>query len=689
MSQLRTGLEPVSRPAATHETASPLAAAAWSAAPAAHQARYARLPWCFLAVVSLAAGWAGEFGWLALQRHFAGGSHAEDLGFTEQVLANFLRGQWFRMSIYQGATWNTEIDLGRIARPDSLLAFHFEPMLLLLVPLYALGGISLVLVLQAVAVAAGAWPAYRLGRYGARSQAAGLAVAAAYLLSPLGQWAVLADFHTSILAAPLLLLAVERLVVKKSNLQALIAGGLATTAREDVGLVLAALGLVMIMRGALAVPRWREMWLPGLAFFGLGLGASILGALVIRTYNGGLPFDSRYAETVGRGFGASLAALERPEVVGYARLLLASGGWLGLLDPLALVPALPGLALNGLSSSPWMAAGKAHYSGLVLPFIVIGAAAGLRRVRSKTSLVHTLSAGLVLSSAFVYVLEGSGPFGGNYAPARLTAHSFGAASLAQNLPPEAVVSASSALVPRLSGREHVYVFPAVLDADYIYVDLEASPSPTSAGDVFKRIQSLLSGGGWQIQDADDGLVLLQRVSDAPPVALSPLPAEVANTGFTEASQTSNGGPISLVSAELVPAADGAVDVDGPRWVLRTTWRTEQALPRGTRLDFWLSLRDGQQVHVWDIAPLWWNPPEQWPAGQPVTIDVPDVPVRQFVSWQATFSEPNSDAGVRNLTTAQVSVDRTSSDGHTPGGEGQASPGRAVSDGQAGAGDRQP
>src|SRR5258708_35593356 len=126
----------------------------------------------FAIVIWVAVAWAGEFSWLALQRHFAGGSHAEDLGFIDQVLANFLRGQWFRLSIYLGATWNTEIDFGRIARPDSLLAFHFEPMLLLLVPLYAVGGISVLLVLQAAAVGLGAVPAYRLGRCAAGSAAA-------------------------------------------------------------------------------------------------------------------------------------------------------------------------------------------------------------------------------------------------------------------------------------------------------------------------------------------------------------------------------------------------------------------------------------------------------------------------------------------------------------------------------------
>src|SRR5439155_2067563 len=64
-----------------------------------------------IAVALMAGAWGAGFAWLALVRHLAGGSHAEDLGFTDQVLANFLRGQWFRMSIYQGATWNTELDL--------------------------------------------------------------------------------------------------------------------------------------------------------------------------------------------------------------------------------------------------------------------------------------------------------------------------------------------------------------------------------------------------------------------------------------------------------------------------------------------------------------------------------------------------------------------------------------------------
>jgi uncharacterized membrane protein len=563
-------------------------------------------------------------------RHLAGGSHAEDLGFTDQVLGNFLRGQFFRMSIYSGATWNTELDISRIARPDSLLAFHFEPMLLLLLPLYALGGgIVALLVLQAVAVAAGAIPAYRLGRYATNSDFGGLAVAAAYLLSPLGQWAVLSDFHTSTLAAPLLVLSLERLVVGRAPLQALLAAALAATAREDVGPALVVLGLVLVLR--------KRNLIPGLALLGVGVGFTILAALVIRTYSGGTsPFETRYGATLGAGLLSSLAALGRPQVASYAQTLILSGGWLGVLNPLALLPALPTLLLNVFSTSPWMAAGKAHYSGLVLPFITAGAAAGLHVLRRRPPLVPVACTALVVTAVVACIQQGGGPLGGNYAPAYPTSHAARAGAIADSLPPAAVISASSPLVPHLTTRPHVYVFPAILDAEYVFVDTHASPAPTSAGDVFLRIQALLAQGSWQVVASDDGLLLLQRSGEAPS-GLAPAALLASDVTATDTITSGQAVAPSLVSAALVPPRDGAIDVDGPRWILRTRWRTEQALPPGTRLEFTVDLSDGEQLHLWDVADLWWNPPQRWLPNQTVTVNVPNIPVRLFKSWQASWS----------------------------------------------------
>jgi uncharacterized membrane protein len=578
-----------------------------------------------VAVAALAALWGAGFGYLAVVRHLALGSHAEDLGFTDQVIWNFLRGQWFRMSIYSGATWNTELDLGRILRPDSLLAFHVEPMLLLLVPVYALGGGAVaLLIVQSVGVAAGAIPAYRLGEHFTNKRWCGLVVAAAYLLSPLGQWAVLADFHTSTLAAPLLLLSLERLLVARKPAQSLVAAGLAATAREDVGPVLVVLGLVLVVA---CKPRRT-----GAAFVALGAVWTLLALAEIRAYSGGVsPFDVRYGPTVAAGPAAILQALTRREVAEYAKTLLLSGGWLGLLAPLSLLPALPSLALNALSTSPWMAAGKAHYSGLVLPFVIVGAAAGLQRLRRYPRLQFSAGAALLLTSVAGYLAQGAGPLAANYAPAELTGHAQAARALAANLPSTAGVSASASLVPQLAHRARAYVFPAVQDADYVFVDLRGSPAPTSAGDVYLSVQSLLSSGDWQIVTQTDGVLLLERAPASP--ALPPPPPEPSEHAVAMTQ------PPMLLSAALIPSPDGAVDVEGPRWILHTVWQADRPLPTGTHLDFQVNLSTGEQLHAWDLASLWWDPPDRWPTQQPVTVDVPDIPERSFTSWSATWSTP--------------------------------------------------
>lgn len=589
--------------------------------------------------MGLALAWACAFGYLSVVRHLALGSHAEDLGFTDQVLWNFLRGQWFRMSVYNGATWNTELDLSRLTRPDSLLAFHFEPMLLALVPLYALGGGAVaLLVFQAIALASGAVPLFRLARHLSRSASCGVAVVAAYLLSPLGQWAVLADFHTSSLAVPLLLLSLERLLVACAPRQALLCAALAATAREDVGPVLVCLGAVILLR------RRKPIWV-GSAYLVLGAASTILALLVIRHYSGGFsPFETRYIPALG------LAPLTRPIVLQYAAVLLLGGGWMGVFAPLAVLPALPVLALNGLSSSAWMASGQAHYSTLALPFVAFGAAAGLGRLRSHFRQQRAAALALVATSGVAYFLAGAGPLGANYAPAQITNHAVRAASLADQLPSAAAVSASSDLLPHLTHRARAYVFPAILDADYVYLDLQSSPAPTSAGDVYLRVQVLLDSGEWRVADDDDDLLLLQR--SPPPEAVphqatasqsSTLAPDVASARpaalATDAQAAAGASAVMprLLSAALVPSPDGTIEFDGPRWILRTVWQADQSPAPGTKLEFWIDLRSGEQLHVWDIAPLWWNPPERWPAGQPVTVDVPDVPQHEFVSWSATWS----------------------------------------------------
>jgi hypothetical protein len=251
----------------------------------------------------------------------------------------------------------------------------------------------------------------------------------------------------------------------------------------------------------------------------------------------------------------------------------------------------------------------------------------LSRLRRHRRVLGAACGAVLLTSLAAYFTEGAGPLAANYVPASLTAHSQTAARLASSLPADAAISASTSLVPRVSRRPRVYVFPAIEDAEYVFVDVKATPAPTSAGDVYLRLQDLLAGGAWQRQAADDGLVVLHRAPDPLPVS----PVQVSEPAVRTFVQP------SLVDAALVTSPTGAIDADGPRWTLRTVWHADQPLPTHTRLEFDVSLRTGEHLHLWDVADLWWNPPERWPTGQPVTIEVPGIPVQQFASWSAEWT----------------------------------------------------
>jgi hypothetical protein len=213
------------------------------------------------------------------------------------------------------------------------------------------------------------------------------------------------------------------------------------------------------------------------------------------------------------------------------------------------------------------------------------------------------------------------------------------------VPADAALSASVALVPHVSQRPKLYVFPALLDADFVLLDVTTSPAPISAGDVFLRVRTMLADGSWSVRQAEDGFQLLQRAPVVPPVATDDLPP--AFYTFAHAppgdappvlpvSRTFFGGALELVSGEMLPSPDAGVEPDGPRGILRTTWRVNGPLPASIVPVFYLAMDDGSEVAAWEGAEtLWWHPVERWRRGETVRIDLPSIPLRRVTGWRAT------------------------------------------------------
>src|SRR6185312_1236267 len=170
----------------------------------------------------------------------------------------------------------------------SRLAAHFDPILAAFVPLWWIWpNPEMLLVVQAIAVALGALPVFWLARKHLGSDRAGLGFALVYLLYPATEWLTLNEFHPVALACPLLLFAFWYLDEDRLLPFAVLAA-VATTTKEEVGLVVAGLGVwYAIRRRAQA----------GAVIAGAGLLVSAIAiAVVIPHFNAGAEsaFYGRY-----------------------------------------------------------------------------------------------------------------------------------------------------------------------------------------------------------------------------------------------------------------------------------------------------------------------------------------------------------------------------------------------------------
>jgi uncharacterized membrane protein len=197
--------------------------------------RFAPRP--FVTVLLAAAFYAVWMSVTTILQHRHFGTASADLGNTDTMFFNALHGHPFRCpSLYpKGPSW-------------SMLSTHAELTMFALLPLYALHpGAETLLVLQALALASGAIPLYRLA---ARRLPEGtaLVLALAYLLyAPMHQ-ANFFDVHFPPFAAAFTLWALDLLDARRLKLFVLFFA-LAIGCREDVAAGFAALGVYLLLTG--------------------------------------------------------------------------------------------------------------------------------------------------------------------------------------------------------------------------------------------------------------------------------------------------------------------------------------------------------------------------------------------------------------------------------------------------------
>ena len=436
-----------------------------------------------------------------------------DVGNLTQVVWSTANGRFLEM---------TDVHGEQISR----LGAHFDPIVVVLVPLWWIWpSPELLLVVQAVAVALGAVPVYLLAQKHLGGDRAGLAFAIVYLLYPPTQWLVVDDFHPVAFATPLLLAAIWFLDENRLLPFAVCAGAACLT-KEQIGLVVAMLGLWY------AVAHGRRA--AGAVILASGTAAAGLAtAVIVPLYapGEGSPFEGRYEAVGGSPAGIVRGAFEHPQRLlealtehrdlAYLVDLLAPLAGLSLLSPLLAASALPEIVINLLSGTRTQTSIHFHYTAGAIPGLVAAAVLGAARVKrrwpgasptlGKALVVVVLVASVILGPLPIWAHV---PFGSTLAADDhvVTAHDRAAARVLRVIPPGVPVSATNTLGAHLSERERVFSFPVVREAKWVALDL-TRPSHLDNGPgigfpaAYERFRR---SGHWAVVRKEDGIVVFKR-----------------------------------------------------------------------------------------------------------------------------------------------------------------------------------
>jgi uncharacterized membrane protein len=450
--------------------------------------------------------YAGSFAYLTLVRYAAFEARALDMGNMDQAIWNTAQGRWFHLTNQPGTV--------------NRLSLHVEPILLPIAALYRIyAGPPTLLLLQATVVALGALPLFGLARRLLGHAWWGLAFGVAFLLNPAIQAANWLEFHPVTLAPTFLLAAFYFMVSGRAGWFALFAI-LAASCKEEISLLVFMLGLYALL--VLRRPRW------GL----LTMSASLLWAfvavfLIQNTFAAGNIHWGRY-DYLGASPGAMvwslitrpglvLAQLSAAGTLRYLYELLFPVAFLPLVAPELFLLALPSLGINLLADfSPMHQVNTLIYAAPIVPFVFISAVYGAARLQARWgTAAGLLAVTLLLASALANQwLYGYLPGGGNYRHYTITAHHRHAATILAQIPQEAKVSAQDKLIPHVSSRETVYIFPRVEDAGTVLVDVTGPAWPQHPNDLRNSVAELLDQAGFGIAAASDGYLLLSRQASA-------------------------------------------------------------------------------------------------------------------------------------------------------------------------------
>jgi uncharacterized membrane protein/uncharacterized membrane protein YbhN (UPF0104 family) len=414
-----------------------------------------------------------------------------DLGNMAQTVWNSLHGRIF---LFTNPNGTEEI---------SRLAFHADFILVLLAPFYALWqNPKMLLLIQTIIVAAGAYFIYVIAREVIKNRNLALTFAFVYLLNPSVQRANIYDFHAVTLVTTFFLATFYFFLKKRYKLFILFAF-LAALCKEEVWLTVALFGLLVFF-------VHKKRFFGSLLFLFSVAMFYILFWIAIPQTLGAQHFALVYLSDFGdnptkvvKGIILSpdkiFQTVMEHSRLDYLKQLFLPVGYLSFFFPFFLIFAGPDLLINLLSNNPQLHQLYYQYTATITPFIYLSAIYGVWVIQKIKLPSFTLTKAswnlffiiyllyISLSTAYLY-----GPLPGSRDPnldmfiKQQQDHVF-IDNFLKRIPKKLSVAASNDIGSHLSSRENIYTIPYGIDRADIIVLLLNGTDPHAKG-VYAKVK---------------------------------------------------------------------------------------------------------------------------------------------------------------------------------------------------------
>ncbi len=313
------------------------------------------------------------FSWYTILKHYAFQTSAGDLGFFEQAFWSTIHGRPLYISLWD--------DVG-----TTTLAHHFQPIIFLILPIYAIyQSPETLLILQSFFLALGALPIYWITKKKFK-ETVGVVFAVLYLMYPALHGINQFDFHVSALAVPFFLFSFHYVEEKRYSFSAFFAI-LTLMCKEDAALTIVPLALYVYWKNYDEIKALKQKSRVFVFSLSLILIAAVWFFVTVQII---VPYFNKAGVYLHLGkFFPSLMRLEFPaeeilfaidEKFLYVLLLLAPLQFMPLLSHSTFMITLPAWAIIIFSRHPPAYQIGYQYPYAIIPFIFVSAVYGLKNL---------------------------------------------------------------------------------------------------------------------------------------------------------------------------------------------------------------------------------------------------------------------------------------------------------------------